>query len=369
MFRKSLAIILCVCFMLFTLGFGTGAIAQTIEGGDIIIDNVEAYAGNSVLVGINIENNPGIMALTVGIGYDASVLSYEAYDKGNVFTDYTVAAYPEENLIRFVVCESKNVTKNGTMLFIRFKISKTADVGEYPVTLKYSEGDFSNCAMDYIMPTVQSGSVTVHSCEHPDSKWITDLDPTFEACGNKNRVCVVCGLALEKESIIKLVYGDLSRDGLLKSNDLVGLKRFILGTLAKENYEEQTADVSGDGIVDIRDLVRFKKYFAGISVTLGKPEENTDNPDANTSSSVQSSESNSSNSTESQPDNTSSINPSVSSDCCTSQESSRPSESMSSDTSCENTSSENNNASSSNINHSQPASVTPENTSQQSDNP
>ncbi len=356
MFRKTLAIILSVCFMLFASGFGTGAVAQTTYGGDITIDNVEAYAGNTVLVGINIENNPGIMALTVSIGYDASALSYEDYNNGDVFSDYTVVAHPEQNMIRFVVCENRNVTKNGTMLFISFKILETTEVGTYPVTLEYSEGDFSNYAMDYIMPTVTNGSITVNSCEHPDSNWITDLEPTFELAGNKSRVCTVCGLALEKESIIKLVYGDLSRDGVLKSNDLVGLKRLLFGTLSNENYEEQTADVNGDDAIDVRDLVRLKKYFVDDSVVLGKTEESTDNPDANTSSSVQSSENINTSSVASKTE--------TSSDCCVSQESVSNETSSSADVS-----SSNNSTSSSVTDSNVPTSATPENTSSQSSNP
>lgn len=290
MFRKTLAILFSVCLIATSLCLGTTAVGQTVEGGNIKIDSVEAYAGNEIIVGINIENNPGIMALTVSISYDSSRFNYLSFDKGNVFTDYTVAAQPENNRIRFVVCESKNKTQNGAMIYIRFEILENVSVGTYPITLDYSLGDFSNYAMDYIMPTVENGGVTVLHCDHPESEWVL-TDPTFETEGNKSLVCKVCGKAIEKISIAKLVYGDLSRDGVLKSNDLVGLRRLILGTLSNENYEELVANVNGDDAVDIRDLVRLKKYFVDLSVDLGKPEDNTQsNVQSTTQSNVQSSD-------------------------------------------------------------------------------
>ncbi|MBO5020656.1 MAG: hypothetical protein J6D52_08330 [Clostridia bacterium] len=290
MLKKALALLFSICLIAVSFGFSTGAVAQIVEGGNITIDKVEAYAGNEVIVGINIENNPGIMAVTVGIGYDSSALSFEGYKYGDVFTDYTVSAKPESNTIRIVVCESRNKTQDGAMIYIRFKILEDVSEGTYPITLDYSKGDFSNYAMDYIIPTVEDGRVTVLHCDHPESDWVL-TDPTFEMEGSRNLVCKVCGKALEKNPIIKLVYGDLSRDGVLKSNDLVELRRFTLGTLSVENYVELVADVNGDNAVDVRDLVRLKKYFAGSSVDLGNPEDSTQ---SSVQSSVQSSENTSS---------------------------------------------------------------------------
>ena len=288
MLRRALVIILSISFMLSTLCFGAGAVGQTVIGGDITIDTVEAYVGNSVIVSISIKNNPGIMALTVGIGYDSSVLSYDGYYYGDVFNDYTVAAHSEKNNIRLAICESRDKNNDGKILSLKFNISETAEVGTYPITLEYSKGDFANYGMDYIMPTVENGAVTVMYCDHPESHWVT-VDPTFEMDGSRNLVCDVCNNTMEKNNIMKLVYGDLSRDGVLKSNDLVGLKRLLLSTLSKENYEELVADVNGDEAVDVRDLVKFKKYFVGMSNDLGKPNENTESSNQSTSSNVQSS--------------------------------------------------------------------------------
>ncbi len=65
----------------------------------------------------------------------------------------------------------------------------------------------------------------------------------------------------------ELASGDLNRDGVVNSQDLVCLRKLLVGLDTESSY--LNADTNGDGTVDILDLVRLAKYLAGENVSLG----------------------------------------------------------------------------------------------------
>lgn len=165
--------------------------------GHITIDTVSALNGDSVILRINMENNPGIMAMTISITYDSSALTYERYYRGYL-KDHTVVDHPDKNLIRFVNCEARNYYNNDTVISIQFKVKEDADFGFYPVSIDYNEGDFCNWKLNKFMPVITPGGIEVayngSNCSHKNyGEWEIAANPTCTEKGAKQRACVKCG--------------------------------------------------------------------------------------------------------------------------------------------------------------------------------
>ena len=63
-------------------------------------------------------------------------------------------------------------------------------------------------------------------------------------------------------SLIKLV-ADLDGNGRLDANDLLILKRAVLGSASLSESQKKQADVNGDGKVDTTDYLLAKRAYLG----------------------------------------------------------------------------------------------------------
>lgn len=143
-----ISLLLGVCF--------TASAAGT--DGHITVSTVTAVNGDTVVVKLTMSENPGIMAMTISVTYDSSVLTYEKFYRGYL-RDYTVADHPDENLIRFVNCENGNARNNAVIVSFQFKVKDSAAFGFYPINIEYKQGDFCNWKLEKLMPKITSGGV------------------------------------------------------------------------------------------------------------------------------------------------------------------------------------------------------------------
>ncbi len=216
-----------VCsFLALSIAVSAMLCRATDSDGDITIAVAKGIPGSSVTVPITIENNPGIMAITISITYDSSALEYVEFEKGDILKDYMVVAHPAKNIIRFVCCETKDRTGDGRLLSLKFNIAEDAPVGLHEIDINYSSGDFCDWNLKKLMPGITPGGVNV-------------LKP-----------------------------GDTDCSGEIDSGDLVFLRKWILQETDVQMPEH--FDVNCDGCADIADLLRIKRYIAGEAVLLGK---------------------------------------------------------------------------------------------------
>ena len=189
--------VLCVFSLCLTVPSASAEEADKYKDGHITIDTVSALNGDSVIVKIMMENNPGIMAMTISITYDSSALEFERYYWGYL-GDYTVVDHPDKNLIRFVNCETRNYYENEKMISLQFKVREDADFGFYPIDIEYKSGDFCNWKLEKFMPAVTAGGVEVlytgENCSHKNySEWTVATEAWCTEPGAKQRVCEKCG--------------------------------------------------------------------------------------------------------------------------------------------------------------------------------
>lgn len=172
--------------------------AEQISAGIITIDTVSGITGDTVIVPIKISENPGMMAMTISITYNSAALQYEDYYYGDVLRDYYVVDHPTKNLLRFVNCEKRDRSGNGTLLSLQFKIKDTAEADFHKIDIEYSAGDFCNWSLDKIMPEIVSGGVEVayngSNCKHKKyGEWTVAAVASCKDSGAEQRICKTCG--------------------------------------------------------------------------------------------------------------------------------------------------------------------------------
>lgn len=200
--RKSISKLIFSVILITILIFSTSstcfAASAVINQGVITIGKVSGNTGDEVIVPITIDENPGIMAITISVTYDSSALELVEDIAGNVIYSHEIKDHPSKNLIRLITLESLDRKNNGTLISFKFKIKPKTKVGLSVINIEYSSGDFCNWKLERIMPKIISGGVDVglslDNCPHENfSDWTVAATPTCEESGYDNRTCDFCG--------------------------------------------------------------------------------------------------------------------------------------------------------------------------------
>ncbi len=232
--KKFLTIILCMIFIFTIVCFSANAsqIQPTITVKDAV-----GTSGKNIDVQISIADNPGILAMAFCIGYDNTVLEYTGYTKGYL-TNYNVMDHNDKGIVSFVSVEEKDISLNGTIITLKFKIKDTAALGEYPITILNNNPDkygaelhnsFADSNEQFIVPIVKNGVVTV-----------VDKIPTMT--------------------------GDVNDDGAIDNKDYALLMQYLNGWSVQ--IVTENADVNGDGAIDNKDYALLMQYLNGWDVEL-----------------------------------------------------------------------------------------------------
>ena len=185
--------------------------------GKLVVSDTRAKAGEEVTVSVSIEDNPGVMVMALGIDYDKTKLELVGFEDG-IMTGWKVAT-------NAVWIGADDVTADGVILKLKFKVLEDVEDGDIQVSLLFSEGDIANHDEEIIMPGVSNGIITVYS--H--------------------------------------VPGDVTGDGKVNALDLVRLQRYLSGEAVEIGG---SCDITGDGKINALDLVRLQRYLSGEDVAV-----------------------------------------------------------------------------------------------------
>ena len=127
------------------------------------------------------------------------------------------------------------------------------------VTVGIDNGSFSNAMLHY----------NSLAQEHNFSdKWTVDLLPTYSANGIKSHHCLEIGCNEKSDVTVINLFAipDIDNNGSLSADDLVLLKKVILGiskveTNAEINVYSSITDLNDDGKNNVMDLIRLKKIM------------------------------------------------------------------------------------------------------------
>ena len=188
----------------------------------VTVGEVTARAGQEIVIPVSISNNSGLTGLQLGIDYDPELLTLTSVDKGTALAglEFTPAGDLSEDSLVFVWDGLDADTTTGDIIYFNFTISNTAVGGEYIPAI-------------YVIMTADENA---------------EETPVFVKSG--------------KISIIEYTYGDVDGDGEVDVQDVVFLRRHLVGGY-NQSITAEAGDVYRDGQVETNDLVYLRRYVIG----------------------------------------------------------------------------------------------------------
>ena len=198
-----------------------------------------AKPGDTIVIPVSVENNPGIISLKLAVSYDASVLELVSVEAGDFVVaeqDGVTVGSPSFGPIEsnpFIInwedaLAPGNIKTNGVVANLTFKVKEDAAVGDTEISVSYNPNDVFDFDLDNVAFECKAGSVTVKPACTP---------------------------------------GDNNGDGTINIKDLGLLQQYLNGWDVE--IDEGAADSNGDGTINIKDLGLLQQYLNGWDVTLG----------------------------------------------------------------------------------------------------
>ena len=190
----------------------------------IDVDIVSACAGKTVSVDISIDNNPGILGATFTLDFDDRLTLLSANNGDALSTLSYTAPGVLSNPCSFG-WDGIDVadTSNGVMLTLTFLVPDDAEIGDsYAISVSYDEGSIFDDKMSALGIDIINGSIEI-------------LDYTA---------------------------GDLNNDAVINMQDVVLLRRYIVGGYDVD-INVMAADVNRDNAINMQDVVLIRRYIVG----------------------------------------------------------------------------------------------------------
>lgn len=134
----------------------------------IYAEKVSAKAGDDeIVVNVNIERNPGVLGMILAINYDDKNLTLKKAECGDALkgTLNFTKSNTFESGSRFLwdgVEINEDQIKDGTVLVLTFEADESTSKGNYPIRIKYDEGDIVNNKLIEVEAQVVNGMITIN---------------------------------------------------------------------------------------------------------------------------------------------------------------------------------------------------------------
>lgn len=120
----------------------------------------------NVLYMVRVDNNPGILGMTLKVEYDEKALTLTSAKAGSAVNE--VLTFTKANVLcsgcKFVFDGQEiepNEIKDGEVLILSFDVNSDAASGEYPINLSYDEGDIIDGNLSPLSIDITNGSIVV----------------------------------------------------------------------------------------------------------------------------------------------------------------------------------------------------------------
>ncbi len=174
--KKVWSILLAVLMLASALPLGAfSMVGGAYDAPTVWADHVGGYAGDTVSVAVQMANNPGLAGWMIDVSFDETVLELVAQTKGDTFPVASVSFGPMVSPARtsFADFVNPDVTNNGVLFTLTFKIKENAPGGVYPLEVFTKDPD-NMCTQSFDTVDFEwvDGSVEVY--EHVAG---VELDP------------------------------------------------------------------------------------------------------------------------------------------------------------------------------------------------
>lgn len=199
--------------------------------GQIEAGKIHGKIGSATMIKVPIEMNvnPGIVSLNLGLAFDRNALELVKVENGEIFDDDPVVDVEHIGETKALVWSNSlsdaNITKTGKLANLYFKVKASAVNGEYPITLTcdYDNAGAVNKNMTSIRFDVKNGAVTAQN----------------------------------------YIYGDVTGDDNVNNNDVAYLIRNIAQWTAYSTINKDAADLDLSGTLNLTDAMILERHLAG----------------------------------------------------------------------------------------------------------
>lgn len=210
---------------------------ETISAGTIKIGGTIANPGETLTVPVSIEDNPGFAGFTFDVKYDETAVTPVEIIKSDLTESGTFEMNIEANeegetVARVTWFTSQNMTDNGELFNIQFKVNSDAQQGRYPVSVM---GEISNDELSNVIPDILTDYITVGD----------------------------------------YLKGDVNLDKVVNGEDATLLARYIVAGQAKQQTmfsprQRKAANVydSDKDVLNHKDGIRLSQIIAGYDISL-----------------------------------------------------------------------------------------------------
>ena len=273
------------------------------SSGNIVVSEASAKPGDTVDITVSLEKNPGIINLKLNVAYDSNVLTLTGRTDANIFGTAYHAPINQSNPAANPYILSwandlvtSNLTVNGLLVTLTFKVSESAAPGKYDITATYGTYYIYDVDIEPVDFTVVHGAVTVQA-DAPVNHTVTfnsnggtgTMSPqtasvttaltansftrtgyTFagwNTAANGSGTPYANGATYSFAADATLyaqwaAYGDVNGDGEVTDADRIKLARYLAGWSGYE-ISESVSDVNGDGEVTYIDRTILTRHLAG----------------------------------------------------------------------------------------------------------
>ncbi len=197
----------------------------------IIVADSNGTKGSYISVAVSLENNPGLVSMTLNVAYDSSAMSLvEVEDLGKIGS----AVHSDQYTNPYVLCwandtATQDYVVNGDIVILTFKIKDTAQAGDYKVSVSYDYDRFGiyNSQVQPIRFFTYEGTISVSDA----------------------------------------LIGDVNNDGFVDGVDRLTLTRYLANWsgYTADTINMVAADVNADGFVDGVDRLILTRHLANWS--------------------------------------------------------------------------------------------------------
>ena len=192
------------------------------------ISDASASRGKTFTAEISLENNPGITALSLNVGYPHDVLELKSVAYENLFSSQPTNGRLNADPFILSWCSSsgRDESSDGTLARLTFAVRDDAPDGSCDISLSYDEDNVFNSDFDNVRFRTVNGCVTVRD----------------------------------------YISGDVNGDMKVNMKDIALMIAYI--NKLEDNLCLDAADVTGDGSVNLKDAVLLQQYLNGWEVEL-----------------------------------------------------------------------------------------------------
>lgn len=226
-FRRITSLVLAIVFVLSS--FSLNLFSVFAEELPVTITAGEVYTkpGSVVKMDLVLENNPGILGMTLKVTYDENLVSLIAIENGDALSSMTFTTPKDMSSGCQLPWDAEDVAeediKNGVIATLSFQVNEDAEIdSKLDINISYDKGAIIDKDMKPLNVNIVQGKIQV----------------------------------------LDYIPGDLNNDGLINTTDVVFLRRFIAGGYGVAIIEK-AGDVNADGLLNTTDVVYIRRYIAG----------------------------------------------------------------------------------------------------------